>query len=249
MASSTNSVIHYTDSIEKVRLILSEGFRVKYCVERINVQSPTPGEGVVYLHGAFPMVCFCDIPLSEVKNHLASYGYYGIGLTKQWAASKGMNPVLYVDDKSRIGTSIMARFRAVPTLKTMKDWANDFLALASYLKNYEGPLQRGDVKHDRYRFYDEREWRYVPDIDQLGDSDQVVLTDTYLENKAKYNDALKLNLSFEPEHVSYIIVHKTDEIPDIVRHLRNVFSEKCTMAALEILLTKVISAEQIISDF
>jgi len=58
MAISTNSIIHYARSVDSLKQILEYGFKVKYCYEKIEASE----KGC--LHSAFPMVSFCDIPLS-----------------------------------------------------------------------------------------------------------------------------------------------------------------------------------------
>ena len=100
MAISTNSIIHYTDSIDKLELILKEGFAIKYCEEKLIVVDGV-GSGA-----AHPLVSFCDIPLSQSYKHFNAYGKYGIGLSKEWASSMGINPVLYLDKKSSVSKTI-----------------------------------------------------------------------------------------------------------------------------------------------
>ena len=68
MAISTDSIIHYTDSFDNITSILKEGFRIYYCAEILNV-----GESKVS-KAAHPMVTFCDIPLSDSKQHFNAYG-------------------------------------------------------------------------------------------------------------------------------------------------------------------------------
>src|ERR1700744_314447 len=99
MAISTNSIIHYTDSYEALTGILGEGFRVKYCLEKLRL-----GKGMS--RAAHPMVSFCDIPLSDSTQHFSAYGKYGIGLSKAWAIDKGVNPVIYIDDNSLFAKSV-----------------------------------------------------------------------------------------------------------------------------------------------
>jgi len=90
MALSSNSLIHLTKEKQALIGILTENFKIKFCLENLLTQKGN-------LKYAVPMVSFCDIPMSEIKDHVSKYGSYGIGLTKEWGQSNNLNPVFYVD--------------------------------------------------------------------------------------------------------------------------------------------------------
>lgn len=86
MSISTNSIIHYTSSIDVLKqILLDQGFKVKYCLEKVTTRG-----GQSYSLGV-AMVSFCDIPIAEYKkyfknqsnNYLGYYGDYGIGVSKK----------------------------------------------------------------------------------------------------------------------------------------------------------------------
>ncbi|MBC7750941.1 MAG: hypothetical protein H7Z73_04365 [Candidatus Saccharibacteria bacterium] len=77
MALSSNSIIHFTNEKDNLKNILEGNFKIHYCTESIKL---TSAKTTIFLS---PMVSFCDIPLSEIKHHMESYGSYGIGLTKE----------------------------------------------------------------------------------------------------------------------------------------------------------------------
>lgn len=95
MPISTSTVFHFTRSSENLISILAHTFRPHFCLEDLNVVMPD-SRHEEDLEFAIPMVSFCDIPLSQVSPHLKHYGNYGIGLSKDWAISSGLAPVLYV---------------------------------------------------------------------------------------------------------------------------------------------------------
>src|ERR1035437_3559879 len=173
MPLSTNSIIHYTDSYEKLESILKEGFAIKYCSEKL-LLNPR-----VTSFAAHPMVSFCDVPLSQAYNHFDAYGNYGIGLSKTWANKMKINPVIYIDKNSLfgevIGEFIIERRKTKSNL-TVKQKQN-ILRIKCYAKNYSGYLKRKGIDDKNYRFYDEREWRLVPkekDLNGLDRADLVV---------------------------------------------------------------------------
>lgn len=249
MSISTNSVIHYTDRFEHLSgIISSQGFRLKYCHEQINIQAP--GE----LDIAVAMVSFCDIPLSEVKNHIDTYGAYGIGLSKTWAKQVGMNPVLYIENNSNYATILRnqgARFNILINEKKSDPLLIDeYLSLFSYCKNYEGRLVRGKINSENYRFYDEREWRYVATDDKLNGAYSRIFGDSYLKDKQVYNDKIKeCYLKFTHADISYIILDNDDEIPEILTLLNTTYESISTAKDLKILSTKILTKNQIWNDF
>ncbi len=245
MPISTDSIIHYTRSFPALRSILSEGFKIKYCAEPLNL-SPSSA------NAAHPMISFCDIPLSDSQQHFGTYGYYGIGLSKAWAVRNGVNPVVYLDANSVLAECIsllLAEQRKSDT-KLTDEQQKQILYIKSFAKNYAGKLTRKSKVIKNYKFYDEREWRLVPKKDQIGNASFSVGLSRYMADKEKFNKRLsKLRFSFDSKDISYLIVRKTSEIPKLIECIRLIYSEKCTAHELDTLFSKVCSTEQIMSDF
>lgn len=232
MSISTNSIIHYTNSLDNLIGILQEGFRIKYCSERLNLGKSR------YSSAAHPMISFCDIPLSASIQHFEAYGKYGIGLSKKWAFEIGINPVLYIDENSLFAENLyelIKERRNEKTNLTLKQ-KKEILHIKSYAKNYSGSFTRKNKIYKNYKFYDEREWRIVPDNNILGAALFSISSKAYKSNKEKYNSRISnIRLEFDAKDISYIIVERTDEIPDIIKIVRDCFGKRCTSEQLDIL--------------
>ena len=247
MALSTNSIIHYTDKLSILKLILKEGFKVKYCAEELRLVGKT-GKS----NAAHPMITFCDIPLSNSEPHFEKYGNYGIGLTKDWAVNNGVNPVLYIDHNSLFAKNLyeLIKERRKADTNLTKDQGLQILQIKAYAKNYSGHLKRGNVDNPNYKYYDEREWRLVPDKSQINNAQFSINLATYQKNKEEYNKKIEdVRITFESKDISYIIVKETDEIPMIIEFLRTEYFERCSQNELDILFSKICSTQQIISDY
>lgn len=249
MAISTTSVIHYTSKLENLKGIISkQGFKIKYCSEEIIFSEQIKCEI------AFPMVSFCDIPLSEVKNHIDSYGSFGIGLTKSWAKRSGLNPVLYIEKDSHLTKQFGTQYQRVldqyKTEKEDENLLNEHFSILSYCKNYEGKLVYGRINTDSYRFYDEREWRYIASEDTLLGANSFLANENYQKNKDIFNAHLEnLLLPFNFDDISYIIVDVEDDIPEVLACLNSTYEDICTTKQLKILSTRIIAKNQIYNDF
>jgi hypothetical protein len=77
-----------------------------------------------------------------------------------------------------------------------------------------------------------------------------IKTSEYLANKDKFNDSINhLRIKFSPEDITYIIVEKLEEVEKTIVFLRQKYHNKYTGLQLDILLSKIISCEQIKNDF
>lgn len=245
MGLSSNTLIHLTKSREAIIGILQDNFRINYCVENIN----TPNGSI---NAAFPMVSFCDIPLSEIKNHISKYGSYGIGLKKEWAKRNGLNPVLYLDNSSKLSGQFRESFGTLLKGKKRSELVEYEIAifdLARYMKNYQDKLNRNGIIDENYRFSDEREWRFVPNYNDVAAFLSLDEYDTF-EKKEKMNKMLEgMRLYFEPNDITYIIIENENEISEFIDILRKSKAKKYLMDDVERLMTRMITTEQILTDF
>jgi hypothetical protein len=257
MAISTNSLFHFTDKIEIVLNILREGFKPHFCLEDINPLGThlEPEEMFEY---AIPMVCFCDIPLTQTKDHMSKYGDYGIGLSKDWGMRNKISPILYAHKNSEIMYTIEQVALEVLSLKCdkgvvcgIKDIVESAINWTNYLiKPYEGKMWRRVNYVENIHFYDEREWRYVPRLSENGYK--------YVMTKEKFLDQLQRNdanrklwpqtvLNFEQKDINCIIISCEDEIPHFIEEMEQI--DKYSKDEIKLLFTRVISAERIRKDF
>ena len=83
MTISANTLFHFTKKLDTLRNILMSKFYPRLCLESCFLDSTNK-------KWAIPMVCFCDIPLSNIDQHTQKYGNYAIGIKKSWACRKRM---------------------------------------------------------------------------------------------------------------------------------------------------------------
>lgn len=254
MPISSNTLIHFTNSKEKLKSIFLENFRLGYCKEKHII-----GDQETSAH--VPMVSFCDIPLSQIKDHVSKYGNYGIGLTREWGIRNKLNPVLYVEQSSLFSQSfrMAANFFLTKAQQDMEtvirddDYFNAVNALGemlSYVKNYQANLTRKNDTVLEYRFADEREWRFVPPsqngVTQIM-SDEAFASDA---GKAKAKHLIHTyRLEFEPNDIKYVIIKDESEIREFVEHLRYAKQKKYSSEDIDRLTTRILTTEQIKQDF
>lgn len=87
--SHSDTLFHYTKSLDTVISILKEGFKVSYSGEQITKD--------IFI--GIPMISFCDIPVELCEEHRTKYGNYAIGISKKALieiAGGLLSPVHYV---------------------------------------------------------------------------------------------------------------------------------------------------------
>lgn len=207
MAISSNTLFQFTKSIDTLEAILkSKGFWPRYCIEFGWKQE-----------FAVPMCCFCDTPLAAIKPHMDFYGHYGIGMSKEWAIKKGISPVMYHIKESKMATNIRKIVNGIG--KDDKETSYKQIAL---MKLYKGVNYRKDKNGDYqqkkdYLYYDEREWRYIPELENY--KDLVVKVndrEEFERNRVVNLNAQTLNklCAFSADDIKYLFVE--DEIDTLL---------------------------------
>lgn len=116
------------------------------------------------------------------------------------------------------------------------------------MKPYEGYQERGG-KRNKIRFYDEREWRFVPPIGgpQLNFLTEDKYNDkTQRDNINLYNE--QYGVDFNPDAINYIIVEKEDEIVPLMHQLHSI-KDNFSYELVELLSSRILSMDRIREDF
>lgn len=254
---STNTVFHFTSSINNLESILVNDFYPQFCVEDflgtiLNIEGAEK---------ALPMVCFCDIPLFQIKKHTETYGDYAIGLSKEWAIKQKVNPVLYAYPNSDFSNKLKKALLQLYAHDEDKghDFSTQFSLAIQYIKPYEGKLwKNGQWTEKVIRFYDEREWRYVPETENLNLNGRPFWLDSSTtKDPEKINNLNELirekrsikKLSFVPNDIKFIIVKSEEEILPMVDKVIQIKRNKFSYKDVQILTTRIISMESIRENF
>lgn len=248
MNISSNTLFHFTKDIKTLRSILENNFWPMLSVEENNILDGTMRKLSI------PLVCFCDIPLGNIEEHMKKYGDYAIGLKYTWAKESRINPVWYVNHSSSIRKNIRDFFANNPNYLLEDDGSeqgNLMMYLLCYLKKYSTKTHPTDGSKEKViYYYDEREWRYVPKL--FEDGERLFLTSEENSNEERHNyiqGILKQHpLCFQPSDINYIIVRKDSEVLNM-KHLLEKVKVNYSDKDREILVTKILSAQRIKNDF
>lgn len=249
---SPNSLFHFTPHFKNLLGILDKTFYPRYCYEEFDLVN---NDAQPFVEDAIPMVCFCDIPLSQLMSHINIYGSYGLGMSKGWGIGEGLNPVIYFSKNSHL-----AKRLSEITNSTL--WRNDLTAQAfsetmTYFKPYEGTLYRsGRPPKENIRFYDEHEWRYIPDRSVMIDNSIETSIQGHIYRNAEEltnaNRKLETNmtkLSFNADDIKYVIISDEDQINKTVDALRRIKGNRYDPDTIDRLTSRIITVKQIQDDF
>ena len=244
MKPKSETLFHFTKSSEILEIILKNGFWPRYCLEDIRWLEFTDIEYVSY-----PMVCFCDIPLSRISEHVSFYGSFGLGVSKDWAQKNKLNPVFYVSENSATTNALKNLKFSLAKLSEDNDVTDGFNMLR-YLYAYTKPTKGeiiADGKSIQKNFYQESEWRYVPLDTKTTHLRRVDHDDTERLQKANEETKSSSLLKVTPSDIKYIFVKRDSDIPRMVNFIQSRMDEYFA-ADLKILLSRIVSLESLTVD-
>jgi len=244
-APKSTTLFHFTKSLDVLKSILKSGFYPRYSLEDINWMG---FQGVDFV--AFPVVCFCDIPLSRITDHVNFYGQFGIGMTQEWAKANRLNPVIYVSHTSDVA-EILKKVNEASSLASTSSSDSSFTDNAGRLFGHTKPLSGTMVLQGKpvvKEFYQESEWRHLASHPQVPDN----LNKVKFNNPADVDAANQLAaqhaaLSFTPSDVKYLFVQDDSDIPELVSFINTELGQ-FPHVDIQVLNTRIVSQSTIEND-
>ncbi|MBQ3414927.1 MAG: hypothetical protein IJH39_06195 [Clostridia bacterium] len=251
---SANVLFKFMNKIDYLKEILSNrAIAPRYYEESIEYLEIDKLKKIV-----FPMICFCDINVSRLSEHVGYYGQFGIGLNKNWGIRNGIQCINYINSNSAIRkdfTHIFNKAMNEENLDSNIDEYNNFLlSNLLFMKPIAGQMLRNG-KYDNKNFTDEKEWRYVPQITEE-DKIQLIIPPIYSGNPIVYNtysEAIKklkhLWLNFKYDDIEYIMVSNKNDRKELIDFLIKDNILNCSDTEKYELISKIIVYNVINKDW
>lgn len=244
MKPKSQTLFHFTKNSDIVKKILMNGFWPRYCLEDLSWYIYNVG------YVAFPIICFCDIPLSRIREHVDFYGEYGIGVTRDWALANSLNPVSYISRTSNYASSVNNLYRNIDSTGEKQYYQgvnNDLNMLLSHFKPLTGKMFISGESFEK-EFYQENEWRFVPNKENM----IPWISKTDFENtehldKVNAITKEKFSLKLTPKDIKYIFVKTDSDIPEMINFIQSSL-DHFSNADLKILMSRIVSLENISED-
>lgn len=218
MNPRSQTLFHFTKDLETLKKILKNGFWPRYCLEDTRWHEQLDAETV-----AFPMVCFCDIPLSKIHSHLNFYGKYGLGVTKEWAINNKINPILYLAGENTLSQALREIISYAYSLEETEKYnaIKTIRYIYQNIKPTKGLMTINNCLTEK-DFHLESEWRFVP---RDGNIEPYLLNNQFndkatleAENEKTYKNC---RLKITPTDIKYIFVEQETDIPEVIKFIQS----------------------------
>jgi hypothetical protein len=244
MQPKSNTLFHFTKSLNILQKVLEEGFWPRYCQEDMAWFSLPDLEYISY-----PTVCFCDIPLSRIDEHVGFYGNFGLGMSREWAERNHLNPVLYLAGSNQLSTELRELATHANKLAEgdQKACRVTMRYIYSHVKPMSGTMVIGGNLIQK-AFYQESEWRFVPKHSKIKEYlRKDAHADIALLEEANALSKEHCLLKFTPADVKYIFVQSDADIPLMVDYI-HARLDQYPAAALKILISRIVSLQSLQDD-
>jgi hypothetical protein len=246
MNARTKTLFHFTKSLDILLSILEEGFWPRYSLEDIT-----------WLDGglprlAWPMVSFCDIPISRLRKHTEFYGNYGLGLHRERWQATGLHPVLYVSPDSMLRNLLRELLLDVRRNPDQRVKTASMVVLA-HCKPLDGWMEVNGQKMKK-NFYSECEWRFLPWVEGVGAGKYgFLLKEEDFHNKAAIREANEERrndrmLTFLPADVRYLLVKSPDDVSKLVSFIEGKMLPYASVVR-DMLKTRIMVLDEVLTDF
>ena len=123
----------------------------------------------------------------------------------------------------------------------------NFFEIISFMKPYSGMFTKHD-KTSLTTYYNEREWRYVPNIED-GDFPLFFFNEESFDKKKQWNRMEKYKLAFTPDDIKYLIVQDETEVLNLVKKIESIKGKKYLYNSIKCLTSRILTSVKIKEDF